>query len=405
MRMIAARVSGDVRTATALAVPLQEIMHEHDSGGYPTDSPAWFIHHQIGSTLLTRGDTATALVEFAAARQIGEARGSVDAVRSSAGRAALAYAIRGAVREAERSLAYPQMSLPLSAAYLSAAESTECAARATIAVERLAPDAGTLVSELGELEAFDVVWPFAMTARARYELCMQRPFEALEVLALASASHVVQPDSFAGDAVVALTIEAHLSSGDVTEARRALSATSMRGVLTRIADARLAVQTSDFATAGTALRALRALPALGSGLRVEVLLLDAWRELLEYGVLTLEHAQGLLQAASDGLHRRAFASVPAMVLDAVGEALVPGQRVAFDDALAGIPRRTMTVRQPLSGAELRALESLREHPTLAQAAASLHISMNTLKSQLRSAYSKLGVSNRSQALAATAHQE
>ncbi|WP_353113993.1 hypothetical protein [Microbacterium sp.] len=398
MQMIAARISGDTASALVFAKRIETALRDQSPGLDGVEGPTWFMHHQIGSTLLTVGATTVALREFATARQIGEAIGSGDAVRSSVGRAALAHAFRGSLAEAERALAHPQMQTPLTPAYVTAGLSTERVAAALVALERLSPEAEALAGGLGDLDVVDVVWPFVMLVRARVELALQRPFEALEVVSLAAASHVVHPGSLAADAMVALAAEAHLLADDFAAARTVLEGVEKPGVLARIAAARLAVQESDLDAARTLIRSIASSPALGPGQRAELMVLDAWRETLELGRVGTDKASRLVAAAVSGGHRRVFASVPADIVDRLAARLPVDERPPFAAALEGVPRRASSARPVLTSGEQRALEALRNHDTVVQAAAAMHVSVNTLKTQLRSLYRKLEVSSRDEAL-------
>ena len=65
-QMVAHRLSGDVATAMGYAQQLRERIEQVsvDALGL-ADGPLWFLHHQIGSTMLAAGDTSGALREFA----------------------------------------------------------------------------------------------------------------------------------------------------------------------------------------------------------------------------------------------------------------------------------------------------------------------------------------------------
>lgn len=71
---------------------------------------------------------------------------------------------------------------------------------------------------------------------------------------------------------------------------------------------------------------------------------------------------------------------------------------------AGLPTLEVeaVLASPLTGAELNALRLLRQGHTRAEIAALLFVSVNTVKSQLASAYRKLGVTTRADALATLA---
>jgi LuxR family maltose regulon positive regulatory protein len=65
------------------------------------------------------------------------------------------------------------------------------------------------------------------------------------------------------------------------------------------------------------------------------------------------------------------------------------------------PRGTAPV-QPLTDAELRVLAKLAEHLSYSEAAAELFVSLNTVKTHVSHAYTKLGVTSRREAIARVA---
>ncbi|QZY53514.1 helix-turn-helix transcriptional regulator [Leucobacter tenebrionis] len=62
----------------------------------------------------------------------------------------------------------------------------------------------------------------------------------------------------------------------------------------------------------------------------------------------------------------------------------------------------MLARPALTPAERRVLDALTLHTTTAEVADSLGVSLNTVKTQLRSVFRKLGVSSRDEAIARAA---
>ena len=77
---------------------------------------------------------------------------------------------------------------------------------------------------------------------------------------------------------------------------------------------------------------------------------------------------------------------------------------AFLDAESrtGSRPRDMTPVQPLTDAEIRVLAKLAEHLSYAEAASELFVSLNTVKTHVSHAYTKLGVTSRRSAIARVA---
>jgi LuxR family transcriptional regulator, transcriptional regulator of spore coat protein len=71
--------------------------------------------------------------------------------------------------------------------------------------------------------------------------------------------------------------------------------------------------------------------------------------------------------------------------------------VDMSTQLTEIP--TQRVGEPLTRRERVILSNLDEHTTLEEIASKLFVTRNTVKSQVRSVYKKLGVSNRAEAVA------
>jgi LuxR family transcriptional regulator of spore coat protein len=64
-----------------------------------------------------------------------------------------------------------------------------------------------------------------------------------------------------------------------------------------------------------------------------------------------------------------------------------------------VARRTSSLNEPLTRRERIVLAELTEDVTLEEIAARLFVTRNTVKSQVRSVYRKIGVSTRAQAVA------
>lgn len=248
LQMIASRASGDLITAMTFATFLGDLIRQDRVGDTGSlHSPIWFFHEQIGSTLLCAGSSGPALREFAIARQYGEARGNVDATRTTAGRAAIAHAVRGSVDEAQRQLEIARSLPPLSGAFHDDALRTERTAAALIAVERLDADAEQRIFELDDVDVWHVIWPFVFLARVHHQLATHRPSDALETIHVAESAHHVQPGTLADDVLAATKIEAQLVLGNVETASAIVESCGRPGPFTRLAQVRVALHDSDLA--------------------------------------------------------------------------------------------------------------------------------------------------------------
>ncbi|MET9327504.1 LuxR C-terminal-related transcriptional regulator [Tsukamurella sp. NPDC003166] len=402
MQMIGSRMSGDIGTALGYAHQLVARLRTEGPFDVPAaDDPSWFFRHQIGTTHLMAGQTVAALREFGTARQIGEVIGSADAVRSAAGRAALTHAVRGAVDDAQRALDTATALPHPGPAYADAALGTERTAAALIDIARMRPERDRSVALLEALDTADVVWPFVMYARASHALADGRAGDALDAIAMSTVSHDVRAGTFASDAASALRITAHLALGEVNAARRALETATVHGTLTRVAEIRLALHEADPIRAHARQVALTA-AELSPAQWAEVTLLAAWRESLA-GEVSDELAHRTADLAASPGNRRAFTGVPATVIDAVLDRLPESARASFTARIDGLPLGAPPTPRPrLTPREYQVLRALIDHDNRADMAAALGVSTNTVKTQLRSLYRKLGATSKNEALTSAA---
>lgn len=401
LKMLAARAGGDLVTALMWAKHLGDLIRLGQAG-HPGDpsGPLWFFHEQIGSTLLCAGNTSSALREFATARQYGETLGNIDARRTTEGRAAVALAVRGSIEDAERMLRSATRHPPLSEAFHRNALSTERTAAALIAVERMDASAGQRVSELDQVDVYDVIWPFIFLARARYQLAVHRPEDALETVRATEAAHLVQPGTFAADVLAACSVCAHLALTDVNAALVLVDAQARPGPHTQLAQLRALIHASDFAEATRVHRILSSSSWLAPVHRAELHLLDATIESSQFSQVPPELALRIAAQAETGQFRRLLTSVPAGVIENIRRRLYGRQQESFDTSLAELEFLPAIRRRPqLTSAECRVLVTLTTAATTAEMAQLLGVSVNTVKTQLRGLYRKLDVSSRTEAVA------
>lgn len=399
VQMIAFRFSGDVAAALIYARRLEDrILQVRVESRERTDGPLWYYHQQIGSTLLAAGDSGHALLEFATARQLGRLSSQPDAERMALGRTALAHAVRGSLDDAEAALVELAHQPPATAAHASSTDATQRAAAALLGVERLSADSEHLLAELEPYDSIELTWPFALLARARALLAAQRPDDALETIRLASDAHPTQHGSFASDVITATSLEALAATGELRVARRLADANGATGSLTSLAIVRLCLHEIDHDEAGRRIRLALGDLTLGPGQRTEAFLLSAWLELARTGTIGHDTARHLSRVAVKGSSARLLATMPRQLIAHAARDLPSGETAAFAAATAGLPHTDVQMRPALTRGELRVLRALAEHRTTAEIAMTFHVSPNTVKSQLKSLYRKLGCSTRDEAI-------
>jgi DNA-binding CsgD family transcriptional regulator len=127
-------------------------------------------------------------------------------------------------------------------------------------------------------------------------------------------------------------------------------------------------------------------------------LLTGWLELLGTDELDRETALQVHRFARREDNRRLITLIPRQLVEHVVAHLPEEVASEFATAVAGLAFVEIDPRPALTASELRVLNALPDHPSTAAMAAALHVSPNTIKSQLRSVYRKLGCSTREEAL-------
>ncbi|MFK3672053.1 LuxR C-terminal-related transcriptional regulator [Leifsonia aquatica] len=398
-QLIALRAAGDVSSAMVHAKRLEErITRGRAESRERMDGPQWFYHLQIGSTLLSAGDSARSLLVLATARQLAELAAQPDASRVVLGRIALAHAVRGSIDDADRALTQATGMPPVTAAHANASRSTEAAAAALIGVERLAPELDDLIAALEPYDSVEFSWPFALLARTRALLAQHRVDEAVEAVRLAGGAHARQPGSFAADVLASASIDAFAAQGDHDRAATFTKTAAAGSALTALATIRSRLHEGELEAAERLLHGIGSNRGLAPGLRTEYSVLSAWLEFARSGTIVPETATELHRIGTRPANRRMLTSVPRPVVDAVRLHVPARTGASFDRLVADLEHVEFRPRPRLTPAELRVLRALRADGTTAEVAAALQVSPNTVKSQLKSVYRKLGCSNREEAI-------
>ncbi|WP_396667466.1 LuxR C-terminal-related transcriptional regulator [Microbacterium sp. R86528] len=399
VQMVAFRISGDVAAAMIYAHRLSErVVHARKDSGGRADGPLWFYHQQIGSTLLAAGDSAGALMEFSTARQLGKFSKQPDAERLAQGRTALAHVLRGSLDAADTALKNARACAPATTAHIASALMSERTVDALIGVDRVSDDLEDRLAKLESYDSVELTWPFALLARARAAMHQQRPEDAYEAVRLASDAHPVQHGSYASDVIAAMSIKALLAMGDVPRARRIAELNGKSGLLTDLATARVALIEGNFTEAGARLRRLENDQRCGPAQRTEALLLAGWLEMASTATIDRESVLHIVRLAKNRDNRRLFGTMPRQLIECVHERLSGMAADDFAKATQHLANFELRARPTLTRSEQRVLNALAAYDTTAEIAAAFHVSPNTVKTQLKSLYRKLGCSTRDEAM-------
>lgn len=398
-QMISFRVNGDVTAAVVYARRLEDRLMEAPADGRDRlDGPLWFLHQQIGSTWLAAGETGRALLEFATARQLGRLSRQRYAERMALAKTALAHAIRGTLDDAERALAEAAQMPEVTTPNTNATTSSEAIAAALIAVERRSANIADLLTTAVQIDTIELNWPFSLLARCRFYLSSHRPEDALETIRLTSESHPVQHGSFAADVIASLSIESLIATGEVAYAWSIVKNNPKAGVLTQLATAHLALNDGRLEIAAQELRLLAADQALGPAQRAESVLLSGWLEFARTGDVSPESARQISRIVQRRDRRRLLEVMPRQLVERVREAIASEGAGEFDTVTEKLVFGDHQARPTLTSGELRILNALPAQRSTASIASTFHVSPNTVKSQLRSIYRKLGCSTREEAI-------
>lgn len=399
VQMIAFRFSGDVAAAQIYAQRLSDrIQRVRAESLDDADGPRWYYHQQIGATLLAAGDSARALLEFASSRELGRLGRHASAERIALGRTALAHAVRGSLEDAESALDEIAQHPTPDRALRTSMKTTERTARALVGVERMATDTEDLLDRLESYDSVELTWPFALLARSRHLIAQHRPDEAIEAVRLALGAHADQHGSFASDVINSASIDALWALGETKDAREIARSSARSGQLTRFAIVRHALLESSLDVAEQGLHLLSTERSMGPGPRSEWILLSAWLQSARSDAIAPVTARQVARLASRIGLRRLMSMMPAQLIGKVHEHLTPSETAAFTNATVGLTPVDRPSPPVLTASELRVLAALPKYATTAQIAAALYVSPNTIKSQLRSLYRKLGCSTRENAI-------
>ena len=420
---VATRLLGrGARARTAARAALEHLAATPPGADATVDGLRPLLHRQLGTSLLTAGEVELGLatVEGALAQERAGSLGAFTAHALTAGflavqgdlaPARVATAAAGAAEPPRRpETAYRRSALDLARVHLAIEDGD-------------VPAAEALLAELEDELRTNEFWPAFAEARATVDLLRGRPLVGEEVLAATLRRGRRAPATgYWRDRLVAVRAVLALAAGQPERGLALLDAVRRTQPAVRVARGRLLLSTGR-ADEARALLAAPDLPDEGARLRA------ARRFLLAAAGAAAGTPPSAPEGADDATAETAAAARRAVAARALHEACAVvaagGSRTgwllvgdaeratlrslaapdpASAEVLARLDELPVVVpdhRPPtgLTERELVVLRALADDTGLAQTAARLHVSHNTVKSQVRSAYRKLGVRTRADAVA------
>lgn len=361
--------------------------------------PTFYL--QWGLTELLNDDLSAAAASLSRGFDLGSEPGAQFFNRNCAGALALIFALNGDLVSAELWLR-SEAELPDDDTHMRE-EAATCGkvARVLCAVDRWDRDAARgLLSQMRAATSPDEMWPFIAYADALLGMAEGSPVEQLQRLSAAQLSHPsrIKPGSTSDVLIRAVTADLLMMQSRASHAAAQLRGGPKGHPLLKAPRARLEL------LRGNPAAALRELAGGRGGA-------DFARN---YGELRLLTAVAQLRTGNEELAAETFAEVAAYLLkskilypfrlidpaDLVtlleGSAVAADELVQFTTLDALFPRYASVIT--LSEREHIVLTHLDDGLALAEIAAFLVVSPNTVKSQTRSIYKKMGVSSRDEAV-------
>lgn len=364
----------------------------------------WLIWFQLALTSLAAGDLQQATEELSTASGyavLTQRRDPSDVARLTFGYRALVMALIGATDIASSYLA--RAADDDSGEVGSFGWSLLATTRAIVEVEEHRQGSHEVVAALELIDDQESFWAYTLLARTRYAELNGLPADSLTLLDQAESRYRPEVGSFAYDVLVARRVEALVVEGRVAAARTIYDHNATDTPHCRLAQLGLLCGEHDFVALEREAEAVLALPTLSPAQRVQAQALRAIGFYGSDGAIPDHLKPGLGFALSQRRHRRIALMFPPSMREALAPYLLAE---TFEDWERS--RLTNLLLWP-GGAGLKTFDlTPRESALLAHIGQGLstqeiasrdRVSINTVKTQLKSLYKKLGVSTRAEAAA------
>lgn len=387
-RMLAHRLRGEFAEAREVGQRLRhylEVEAVHEPAHLPQFTAAAFA--QLGTTELLAGDPGAAAIEYRRAAAATDSDADLGMRRDALVKLACVLAMEGRLRDAEATLARADTERQPNNSYTDRIHARTLLARALVAVERMDPEAPVLLEGLDREFLFEY-WPLVLLAEGRWALAVGNAAGTLDLIDAATQGRPVPEGSLGLCITTFLREKANELLGLSTD--REIDDPRTLPPLCALGAVRALMRRADPIVAVNAARALAQREGTGPSVRLEALLLTSWtlqRAGLPQDPRLTDAAAALAQ--HEGLWRP-LTVVPEWLretLPVTAPAHVGGAVVTPPPLAVALTPRQQEVLVALAGRE-----------SLGQIAVRFHVSVNTIKTQVRALYRRLGVNSRRDAI-------
>lgn len=323
--------------------------------------------------------------------------------RDSAGKLALVHAINGDIHQAKHWLRQHRAAQHPEGRMRAITATAGIIAEALVALERADSNAATRAADLpADVEVVDEFWAYLEYTVAQCAIEEGNWGDALARLDRARQRHRrwLAPGAVALPMLASVEADVLMAAGHGNQALSVLEAAGIDHEFVRVSRARLALLTGETDAAGIRGPDSVWQRSASTRARIEMLLINAIAaERADQPLQAERMLQQAMTSAARAGRRRPFLSVPRAELASIA-ARLPAISDDLKDAIR--PGRELYPAQlrmvVLSEREQRVLEQAVAGLTIQQIARTLFVSVNTVKSQLKSLYRKLAVGTRADAI-------
>lgn len=359
---------------------------------------------QWGITYQLAGAFTESAVELRLAHRGGLAQHADFVARNAAGNSAMNWAVLGEPRRAEEWLEREDAHPDPDGWLEPMVKVGGLVARSLVALDRLDfAAAGRHLDEVGEASEREELWPFITYAHCRYSLATGQAYTGMAILQRAIASHsaVLRRGSVIDRVMIALEVQLRLALGEGNRALAILETQTIEDPLVVVTAARAHLLTGAPATALALCRKCDwfSYPYIRTQLEALLIEADAHRALGEKAAAARAWAHAVAIVDRTGL-LGTLATAPRDLLTGLDDA-APFRSPAVAAFLATDIREIYPAavhHVELTDRENAVLAELAQGLSTLDIARKLFVSSNTVKSQLRSLYRKIGAHSRDEAL-------